>query len=76
MIDLRCESKKHGVLISNDIVEIKCDSRFCGARTGVIVLHRFSSTTGELLETYRYNDPMKEVKNNAAQHNPAAVRSA
>ena len=77
MIDLRCEAKKHGVLIDDDTVEIKCNSRWCGAKPGTVVLHRFSSKTGELLETLRYADPIvKEVNKHGAQHDPDSVRYA
>lgn len=58
--DLRCEAKKHGTLIeagSNGIVEIKCVSRFCGHRSGVVVLHQFSTETGKLLSTKIYKNP-------------------
>lgn len=57
--DLRCDSKKHGVVISATMVEIKCDSRFCGARSGVTVLHRFSVETGKLVETLTFKNPTK-----------------
>jgi hypothetical protein len=56
MQELRCESKKHGVVIDDHTVEVKCDSRFCGARSGVIVLHRFDLTTGKLVGTHRYKE--------------------
>lgn len=55
--ELRCDSKKHAVLIEEGagILEVKCDSRFCGAQTGVIVLHRFDLSDGSLVDTKRYN---------------------
>lgn len=58
MRDLRCESKKHGVLIEegSGLLEIKCDSRFCGNAPGIVVLHRFDLATGELVETKRYRE--------------------
>jgi hypothetical protein len=56
MIDLRCPSKKHGSVIGKDVVEVKCNSRFCGARRGVIVLHRFNTVSGDLLDTKRYKE--------------------
>jgi hypothetical protein len=61
MLELRCDSKKHGVLIEPGfgILEVKCDSRFCGARTGAIVLHRFDLTTGEMVDTHRYNTQVR-----------------
>lgn len=74
-MDLRCPgNKKHGMIVGG-LIEVKCDSRFCGARSGVTVLHRFNSSTGELVETQKFKDPGKEQKNGTL-HNPASVRSA
>lgn len=61
-MDLRCPNKKHGVVLvpsSNEdaVVEIQCRSRWCGAVSGVIVLHRFSTASGVLLETKQYRSP-------------------
>jgi len=55
--ELRCDSKKHAVLIEegSGLLEVKCDSRFCGAVSGVIVLHRFDLRDGSLVDTKRYN---------------------
>jgi hypothetical protein len=61
MQDLRCASKKHAVLTApsdtHGVVEVKCDSAFCGAQRGMVVLHQFSTETGLLLETHRYKNP-------------------
>lgn len=74
--DVRCPGKPHARLISPDVWEVKCNSKICGARPGVVVLHRFSTATGKLLETLRFSDlAMKEVNRNASR--PAvAVRPA
>lgn len=72
-MDLRCSSKKHGEL-HDAVVEVKCDSRYCGAGPGVVVIHRFDATTGELVETRWFKNPRKEKGN--ASRNPTAVRSA
>lgn len=61
MNDLRCESKKHGVVTDDGLLEIKCDSRFCGAGKGKVVLHLFHPETGELVRTIQFKNPMKEV---------------
>lgn len=74
-MDLRCPAKKHGVVIREGVVEIKCDSRFCRAEQGVTVLHRFDVTTGELVETVKFKDPARKGAAHAAR-NRAAVRSA
>lgn len=55
-MELRCESKKHGEVIipGTGVLEISCDSRFCGKRAGVIVLHKFDISSGQLLDTHLY----------------------
>jgi hypothetical protein len=61
-MELRCQSKLLGILIipaDGGIVELKCSSRFCGARSGTVVLHRFSTGNGVLVETKRYKDTPK-----------------
>ena len=57
MQDLRCEHKKHGVLLSNGVAEVKCSSRFCGATRETVVFHYFSVETGEMLETKKFKNP-------------------
>lgn len=59
-MDLRCDSKKHGEVHEPAVIEIKCDSRFCGARRGVVVIHRFDTTTGKLIGTSQFRNPRKE----------------
>lgn len=73
-MDLRCEAKKHGEL-NDSLVEIKCSSRFCGAGPGVVVIHRFDASTGELRETLRFKDPGRKGIGHAAR-NQSAVRTA
>lgn len=51
--ELRCDSKKHAELHDN-VIEVKCSSRFCGASSEVVVIHRFDARTGELLTTTKY----------------------
>lgn len=58
MKELRCENKLHGYL-NEDFVEVKCKSRFCGAKAGTVVIHRFDRETGKLMETMRFKDPRK-----------------
>lgn len=74
-MDLRCGAKLHGTL-DDGIIEVKCNSRFCGAETGVVVLHRFDAITGELVETRQFNDPGRKGAANEQPRNGAAVRSA
>lgn len=56
MHELRCQGKLHGVIIAPNTIEVKCGSKFCGAGPGVVVLHRFDSVTGTLLETDTFRD--------------------
>lgn len=57
-LELRCSAKLHGVLIEEGQIEVKCGSRFCGAKPGVVVIHRFDLHTGGV-ETRRYQEPPK-----------------
>lgn len=55
---LRCDNKKHADRISDHVIEVKCNSRFCGAERGVVVLHRFDLASGEMT-TRKFTDPQK-----------------
>lgn len=57
---LRCEHKLHGIIVEPGVMEVRCDSRFCGAKRGVAVLHRFDVATGKLIGTKMYKTPNKE----------------
>lgn len=54
--ELRCPSKLHGV-VKDRLIEVKCNSKFCGADRSTIVLHYFDPETGELAETAKYKNP-------------------
>jgi len=43
--------------VDEGVIEVVCPSRFCGKRSGVVVLHQFSTSTGKLLATRRYQSP-------------------
>lgn len=58
-MDLRCDNKKHAEL-EDGIISIKCSSRFCGAGTGVVVIHRWNVLTWERLPDQRFRDPISE----------------
>lgn len=75
MIDLRCPSGSLYGKIEQDLLEVKCKNSRCGARVGVVVLHKFDVLTGTLIETKMYRDPSREVRSNDAR-NVAAVRSS
>lgn len=59
MNELRCGAKLHGE-IHEEWLEVKCRSRWCGARKGVVVIHRFDKESGKLLETLKFQDPRRE----------------
>jgi hypothetical protein len=59
-MELRCQHRINAV-IDGDVIEISCRSRLCGKRPGVVVIHRFSVTTGKLIETKRFRDPVNET---------------
>jgi hypothetical protein len=60
-MELRCDAKLHGILKDGKL-EVKCDSRFCGHAPGVVVLHTYDITTGELISTVRYKNPRMREK--------------
>jgi hypothetical protein len=78
-MDLRCENKiLHGIL-EGGTLEVKCRSSRCGARSGVVVIHRFDVVSGVLLETKVYKDPANNRKvgeQYGPGRNSAAIRSA
>lgn len=61
-MDIRCQHKKHGEITPDGLLEVSCDSRFCGKEAGVVVLHRFKLETGELVETLRFKAPQQPNK--------------
>lgn len=69
-MDLRCPHKLLGVIVApaaGGIVELKCGSRFCGARSGVVVLHRFSTEDGRLINTKQFKDTPKVTNGRSGQ---------
>jgi len=59
MDELRCSSKKFGEVVDDHTIEIKCSSRFCGARPGVVVIHRFD-ILNRTTTTQRFKDPKEK----------------
>lgn len=61
MIELRCPHRKFGVVTTpadnEGRMEVSCPSRWCGRRSGVTVLHVFSTRTGELIDTRQFRSP-------------------
>lgn len=56
LVELRCHGRIHGRIQSDHRFEVKCHSRACGAKSGVVVLHYFDVNSGKLLETKRFKD--------------------
>lgn len=75
-MELRCTAKLHGLVIRDGIIEVKCDSRFCGAGKGVTVLHRFDVTTGKLVETATFKDPGRKENPDAVGKHNAPLRAS
>jgi hypothetical protein len=73
MIELRCSGTMHGRM-DNFLLEVKCGRRSCGAKPGVVVLHTFDVTTGKLVGTKRFADPVKKGNTNGSSRSRAAVR--
>jgi hypothetical protein len=61
-VELRCEHRILFGYLEDGVLEVKCRSERCGARPGVVVIHRFSTETGDLLETLRFRDPALKRK--------------
>lgn len=75
-MDLRCGNGiLHGVL-DEGTVEFRCRSAKCGHMAGVIVLHKFNVTTGELVKTSVFAEPIERSNTNGNRSIRSAVRSA
>lgn len=73
-MDIRCDNGiKFGEVLA-DVLEVKCRSARCGHGPGVVVIHRFSLVSGELLKTERFRDISSRKE---GQHNDnSSLRSA
>lgn len=65
-VELRCGKRLHGVLTDSGVIEISCRSALCGHVDGVVVIHRFDATTGNLLGTRLYKDAVLIMKEEQA----------
>jgi hypothetical protein len=72
-MELRCPNGIKFGELSTEFIEVKCRSKRCGAKPGIVVLHRFTHS-GELVKTLRFRDPAfrKEVTRNGK----SSLRSA
>lgn len=55
--ELRCPNRILFGVLDDRVIEVKCKSNRCGARAGVVILHRFNADTGDFLETKVFRDP-------------------
>lgn len=55
-VELRCNKRLHGVLTDDGMLEVSCRSALCGHKDGVVVIHRFDTVTGDLIDTKMYKD--------------------
>lgn len=66
--ELRCGGTMHGKMPSPTLLEVPCKRRVCGKEPGVVVLHTFDLTTGNLVGTVRFADPSrKDNRENGTQ---------
>lgn len=59
--ELRCNGTLFGI-VSDDgaSIEVKCKRRGCGHAPGLVVLHTLSLSTGQVLETRVFTDPLRK----------------
>jgi hypothetical protein len=66
MIELRCGGTMHAKLnIVDGKLEVKCGRRSCGAKRGIVVLHTFDLTSGNMVGTKRFADPVRDEEHHA-----------
>ena len=76
MTDLRCDNGILFGILDDGVIEIKCRSRRCGHERGVVVIHRFSAQTGDLMGTLHFKDPNRKEGEIDAAGNSTSLRSA
>lgn len=59
-MDIRCDNGIKFAVLEDGVLEVKCRSSRCGASRGNVVLHEFSTSTGELIRTRTFRDPNTE----------------
>ncbi len=65
-MQLRCSSTMHAKL-DGDKLKVRCRRRPCGAKRGVIVVHTFDLTTGKMVGTTMYADPIVKEDDSASR---------
>jgi hypothetical protein len=59
-MELRCPANVLFGIISDDangMLEVKCRGKWCGHKSGVVVLHKFDLSNGKIVENQKYRDP-------------------
>ncbi len=74
MQELRCDNRILFGTLEGSVLEVKCRSERCGARRGVVLIHRFSLTTGDLVGTRQFRDP--KYRKEAVTDDQSSLRSA
>lgn len=59
--ELRCRQRKLFGIVDAGVLEVRCQSKFCG-QPGVVVIHRFDLLTGEMLDDKLYRDPATSTR--------------
>lgn len=57
MTNFRCPGNKLHAKLVQGRLEVRCDSRWCGKRPGIVVIHRFDIVSGEMVDTVRFKSP-------------------
>lgn len=76
-MELRCDHRIQGVFDSDELsFEVKCTNSRCGARSGTVVLHKFSLLTGKLVKTQVFKDPLVSMEGGEQANDASSVRTA
>ncbi|QPX62566.1 hypothetical protein SEA_WOLLYPOG_13 [Arthrobacter phage Wollypog] len=67
--ELRCPNEILFGVLDDGVIEVKCRSSRCGARAGVVILHRFDTHTGRLLGTRSFKDPVSNKQRKVVMEN-------
>jgi hypothetical protein len=73
--EVRCPNKLH-LILGDGFVETTCNSKFCGKAPGIVVLHRWSIETGDLIQTLKFKqtNQQKEASSNGTCQPRSSVR--
>ena len=66
-MELRCPSRIHAVIEDDNVIKFQCRSKRCGAGNGTIVFHYYNLSSGDFLQTRKFQDPTKLFNGSATQ---------